>query len=472
MKTCVLTVLLAAGSSLAVGPAAPGGEEQKNTQVWVAKTADGEVEVVVNGEVVEAGEGHWVMAGGENCDQSRQFVARRVARGTSEDDHQQVIVATVGGPDRQPLSLVAETIDPNDGWLGVQIALTETVQNEVETKSVVIQNIAKGSPAEAAGFIQGDQVLEINDAAVEDLESLTGAIRDAGVGSRMKFTVMRDGVRHTLVATLASRENMPATEWIHDSAPNALLNDQVRHRVHMLKKGDNGAWVIGDGEVDLDLELPDDLLHALPDSEDRTFQVFVGDGGTSINTVIRRNDGESSVEIRRDGDGAITVTRGEGTDETTITYADEDELKAGDESAYDMLQESTANVVVNLEGLHGGTGTGSFVFKIDGDNLGDHLREALEAHEIEIQAMGDASGNLAEHLATLSNLKDGSGARAFQWHSRARRSIHENADGSIDVTVRKGGDELVTHYADADDLAARDADAYAKYLELTEEAPE
>ncbi|NOT00303.1 MAG: PDZ domain-containing protein [Phycisphaerales bacterium] len=476
MKTWALTVMLAAGASLAVGPAAPVGEEQQTTQVWVTKTADGEAEVVVNGEVVESGDGVFVMAGGENCGETQRIVARRVARGTSEAGQPRVIVRQLAPGDRQPLSLVSGTVDPNDGWLGVQIAMTVTNENDVESTNVIIQNVAKGSPAETAGFAQGDQVVEINDAAVDGMESLTGAIRDAGVGSRMKFTVMRDGARHTLVATLASRGDLASTEWIHESVPNAMLNDQVRHRIHMLRKGENGEWVVGDGDgdvdIDFDVDLPDDILHALPDSEDRTFQVFVGDGGTSINTVIRRNDGDSSVEIKRDGEEAITVTRGTDGEETTVTYANEDELKTGDPGAYEMLEESTANVVVNLDGLHGGDGANAFVFELDGAAMGDHLKEALEAHKIEIQGLDGASGNLGEHLAALSNLKDGTVANAIQWHSRARRSIHENADGSIDVTVRKGGDELVTHYSDADDLAARDADAYAKYLELTEEAPE
>ena len=63
------------------------------------------------------------------------------------------------------------------------------------------------SPAEAAGFEQGDVVLELNGVEVEDNRDLTRRIGALGPDERARFVVLRGGEEETLTATLDLRDD-------------------------------------------------------------------------------------------------------------------------------------------------------------------------------------------------------------------------------------------------------------------------
>jgi putative serine protease PepD len=67
---------------------------------------------------------------------------------------------------------------------------------------VVVERVAEGSPAAAAGLEVGDVVTAVDGVAVRDVDDLLRAVRAAGVGGTIELTARRDGRPRTATATL------------------------------------------------------------------------------------------------------------------------------------------------------------------------------------------------------------------------------------------------------------------------------
>jgi serine protease Do len=96
------------------------------------------------------------------------------------------------------------------GWLGVQIqnltpdlAASLGVGNE---KGAIVANVIENSPAEQAGFKQGDVILSLNGTAIDDNRDLTRKVASLLAGDRATFVVLRDGSRQNLTALIAKRD--------------------------------------------------------------------------------------------------------------------------------------------------------------------------------------------------------------------------------------------------------------------------
>jgi hypothetical protein len=449
----------------ATGVAEEEKDEAKQVTQWV--TADGQV-IVLDDEGSD-GQTHFVFKAAGDDDQGavRHLVVTGTGSGVSDGSGQAFFISESG--DRTPLNLTAvgEEIDENAGWLGVQIGLPQPAEEgAVAPEGIVILNVIEGSPAESAGFQKGDLVTEVDDVDVgSDLEGFVHTIRDAGVDARVKFTVLRDGERRTLATTLASRTEMKPLNWVFETSPQAIMKDSLRTRAKVLLRGEDGELLFGDlSKIDDLPELPARILELMPKSEGKTVQVFVNDGGTTITTEVT-TDGQT-VAVERTGDGEITVTRSsdETGEQSVEQYADEDALAAGDPEAYEVYKNTSSNVIIGV-----GEDMPTFSFDVDLEDIDTQVEDALRNLNVEIKSLDD----LHEHLGALHDLDikiggDGDDVlhRMLLGTRKASRSIHENADGSIDVIIRKGDNELVTHYLDLDDLAERSPDDYDAYLEL------
>jgi hypothetical protein len=82
------------------------------------------------------------------------------------------------------------------GFLGV--AVTEAPDG------VVVTELAPGSPAEQAGIVPGDLILQVDGAEIEVTDDLVDAIQDAGAGTTVAVTVGRGEGRITFQVTLSA----------------------------------------------------------------------------------------------------------------------------------------------------------------------------------------------------------------------------------------------------------------------------
>jgi S1-C subfamily serine protease len=115
---------------------------------------------------------------------------------------------------------------------GLQFEKAESVSE----KSVVIKDVADGSPAATAGFERGDTILKLDGAPVANLRRLAGLLGIYPDGHRVPVTVKRGDAETSLEVTLTAPER--AKLGIEFIRPRG---DDLAVRVESLEKGAAGA---------------------------------------------------------------------------------------------------------------------------------------------------------------------------------------------------------------------------------------
>jgi len=99
------------------------------------------------------------------------------------------------------------------GWLGVAIQdLTDELAatfGVTERGGVLIADVIRGGPAEAAGLRAGDVVVEFNGVAVNEVPDLQRQAAAAAPGDRVRLVIVRDGARAPVTVTVGE---MPSEE--------------------------------------------------------------------------------------------------------------------------------------------------------------------------------------------------------------------------------------------------------------------
>ncbi len=456
-----------------VAPAYAGDEVVKKKCIVVAHTgddADGEPAVVTTG-----GDGgfHWVSASTTNDEAGPNGAVTHTVRILRRDD---------------------DADAKNQGWLGVMISATASGDAGI----VTLTNIIPGSPADKAGFQAGDEVVSVDGEAVSgDISRAIHMIKAHEAGDDVTIVVLRDGEEVSLTATLGSRdtsERLAKFEVTVDSDLGGEVEDTIVTRGRMLKRGDDGHWImteLGDlSELD---DLPAHVKMFVPQAGSR---IVTWDDNGSSRSIHIEIKGEDSLSISQEDGGDITVTRTDSDGNETVTvYADADELKAGDEAAYRIFNKADANGLgffvhdgdFGIDDIDFELGDNKFVFSFDDK---DFDAAAFEWNENLEKSLSEANASAAEALknaqALIAELEDGegwpaldrlhqlqpligsgAGSQAFRFHrSKPRHSFEVRADGTIEVKIRKGDTEVVQLFTDADDLADRKPKLYEKYRDV------
>jgi Do/DeqQ family serine protease len=99
------------------------------------------------------------------------------------------------------------------GWLGVAIQdITDELASSFgvrEREGVLVADVMKGSPAEAAGLRAGDVVVEMNGVRIREVPDLQRRVAGLAPGERVRIVVMRDGARQPSTVTIGE---MPSEE--------------------------------------------------------------------------------------------------------------------------------------------------------------------------------------------------------------------------------------------------------------------
>jgi len=92
------------------------------------------------------------------------------------------------------------------GWLGVIIQpLTIDLAEKLkfyDTEGVLIADVTKNSPADKAGIIRSDIIVEFNGKSVKDCHSLPKLVADIPVGNKAKIKINREGQFKTITVTI------------------------------------------------------------------------------------------------------------------------------------------------------------------------------------------------------------------------------------------------------------------------------
>jgi len=86
------------------------------------------------------------------------------------------------------------------GWLGVTIQdITPELSQKFglkDSNGALVGDVAKGSPAEKAGIVRGDVILEFNGKEIKSVGSLRNMVAQSKVGSQAKVKILRNGKQY------------------------------------------------------------------------------------------------------------------------------------------------------------------------------------------------------------------------------------------------------------------------------------
>ncbi len=104
-----------------------------------------------------------------------------------------------------------EMLDEKAGYLGVQIQdLSKQLGDHFKVKDgkgVLVSEVVDDSPAKKAGLKAGDIVTKVNDKEIENAADLTNTIRSYDPNTKVAVTIIRDGKKKQLDATLGEADN-------------------------------------------------------------------------------------------------------------------------------------------------------------------------------------------------------------------------------------------------------------------------
>jgi len=123
------------------------------------------------------------------------------------------------------------------GWLGVSVQsvdqdLAES-QGLARSRGALVASVVKDSPAKKAGFKDGDIILKLDGADIEDQRDLTRRVGDLFVGHKAKFSIVRNGKSKNIRVTIGKRDD------------NALENPNPKPEPEADVKNEFGLYLDG-----------------------------------------------------------------------------------------------------------------------------------------------------------------------------------------------------------------------------------
>ena len=150
-----------------------------------------------------------------------------------------VLGATLDAFGQREVEIIKQVTQSRGPWLGVylqdvtpKLAKKENLKTE---EGAYVTRVMENSPADSAGILEGDVIVEFNGRRIYDAEDVVRVVRKAEVGIKAKVIVMRGGEKKELNVTL--RKYPRRRPFLSFMPPN------VRHRVMIFKGG--GAMGLG-----------------------------------------------------------------------------------------------------------------------------------------------------------------------------------------------------------------------------------
>lgn len=93
------------------------------------------------------------------------------------------------------------------GWLGVTIQdVTPEISQKFglkDSRGALVGDISKGSPAEKAGIVRGDVILQFNGKEIRSVAALRNMVAQSKAGSQVKARILRGGKEYEVTVTIA-----------------------------------------------------------------------------------------------------------------------------------------------------------------------------------------------------------------------------------------------------------------------------
>lgn len=135
-----------------------------------------------------------------------------------------LVIAAAAGP---------ATAGDDQGYLGIKLqdltpGMAKALQLD-DRPGVLIDEVVDGGPAQKAGLLDGDVILQLNGQAVSDQSTLTESVRALTPGRTASVVVLRDGKQKTVDVELGRRDAKNA--WL--AAPDAEHGQELKELEHL-----------------------------------------------------------------------------------------------------------------------------------------------------------------------------------------------------------------------------------------------
>lgn len=404
-----------------------------------------------------------------------------------------IFLACLAAQDNVVLGATTETQDEPVAWMGIVMSeLPEPLaaQLGLEEQGIMIINVAEDSPAQAAGLQKFDVLVSCEGEGLgSDTAELSRIVRAREPGDVVHFMVLRNAASMDIAVRLGEQPGKDDVRYIYEVHPKTVVTQELKGRSQIIRKDDEGNWVIEDlgdiGEEDFST-----LLLTVPglDALDHSFQWEMDDEARTLR--IRVTEDGRTVEIQRDGEDPITVTRtteeaGE-TDSTARVYEDEEQLREEDPEAYKIYKKSVGEgpgyrlhvVAPKTEDLAKRQKEWALQIRKSIEENRSTWQETLqEALETARNAQEEAMGSYYEALKAYEDasefvpwLEQWKGKLPYLYVPPGEPSttITVEADGTIHVVTTKGDSTLKRVFRDEEELREHSEQLYDKYLQLQE----
>jgi hypothetical protein len=417
-------------------------------------------------------------------------------------------VFVTAGPRGQ--HVVTGTVRGEEGlpkvWIGVRLTpVPAPLAAHIGERGVMVANVVKGSPADAAGLEQYDVVTSYNGQDINRPQDLTAAIAKTQVGQAAKLAVVRKGSAQELAIAPAARPTDAEVEWKYAEPQDAAVDAAVKMYGRALQRDPSGNWTMKDlGQLstlpdtlkkleDLDLNVDMSKLHEELDKlndpngplKNMDVRIWRGlqdgepgsadeDKNVRVEVKIKIEDDGKKTTIETGADGKITVTHTDADgNESSATYDNAEALEKADPEAFKCYSEHCVlpgggkmwqQYVVQPFGHH--TLKLQHEFQVDVEKK---LQEALDAAKKARIRVGQARDEaLKEYQQKLGQtgieLRHG-GAPAGE---SELLMVRVNPDGTIKVTVEENGEQTTHEFKSKDEFKASTPELYQKVQGLLE----
>ncbi len=117
------------------------------------------------------------------------------------------------------------------GWLGVSIqSLTPELAEKFgieDADGALVGDVVKGSPAEKAGIMRGDIVLEYNGKKVKSADSLRNAVAQTKAGAQVNIKILRKGKEYNIAVTITESPKEPGEAKIESVPEDAMRGEAL-----------------------------------------------------------------------------------------------------------------------------------------------------------------------------------------------------------------------------------------------------
>lgn len=110
--------------------------------------------------------------------------------------------STEGQSDWRLLVFEREKSAPANPTEGLTAFAGVAIRKHPESDQIEVDSAIKGSPAEKAGLKKGDVILRVGSTQATELEGTVNAVREAKPGSKLLFTIRRDGKEMMVTVTV------------------------------------------------------------------------------------------------------------------------------------------------------------------------------------------------------------------------------------------------------------------------------